>query len=371
MNNKITRNKWLIFFVYFLWNSSVAIPFSVSCGFSSIDAISKQDDFNFNQTRAFEIIQKQVDIGPRFPGSDEIEQTRLLIASELLPNRDWIISYQNFSKIWMENRNISLVNIICKPIDLDSTQPFFLLCAHYDTRLWADSDPNPQKRKQPVLGANDGASGVAMALELGRILLEDYNITNFKLVFFDGEDQGNIYGWDWILGSRFFVDSEEFLNQEISFAILFDMVAGANATFKRERNSDKYAAELVTKIWNEASVLGFSDYFINQLGRGITDDHIPILKKGIPAVDIIDEFGTRFTPWHTTFDNMTFIDEKTLQAVGWTIESIITHYSTSTEWLSNLTTFSFQSRFMLIDWVSGSILLLLGILNRKRKISRI
>lgn len=364
-------NKWILIFVCILWNSSVIAPLSVSSSFSPTDIISTQDHFDFNSTRAYEIIQKQVDIGPRHPGSDGIEKTRLLIASELLPDSEWVISYQNFSKIWMENQNISLVNIICRPIDLDSTQPYFLLLAHYDTRLWADKDPDPLKRKHPVLGANDGASGVAMVLELGRVLLEYHNITNFKLVFFDGEDQGNIYGWDWILGSRFFVNSDEFLNQEISFAILFDMVAGTNATFKREKNSDKWAAELVTKIWNVASALGFNNYFLNQSGRGIIDDHIPILEKGVPAIDIIDEFGIRYKPWHTTFDNMTFIDENTLKAVGWTSESILIEFSTSPEWLSNLSSFTFQTQFILFDWVSGTLLLMLGILNRKRKISRI
>ncbi len=364
-------NKWIILLVCILWNSSVVAPLSVSSSFPPKNIILAQDHFDFNRTRAYEIIQKQVDIGPRYPGSDGIEKTRLLIASELLPDHEWVISYQNFSKIWMENQNISLVNIICRPIDLDSTQPFFILCAHYDTRLWADKDPDSQKRKQPVLGANDGASGVAMVLELGRIMLEYYNVTNFKLVFFDGEDQGNIYGWDWILGSRFFVNSEEFLNQDISFAILLDMVAGKNATFKREKNSDIYAADLVTKIWNEASALGYNNYFLNQSGRGIIDDHIPILEKGVPAIDIIDEFGTRYKPWHTTFDNMTFIDERTLQAVGWTLESVLFRFSTSNEWFSSLTSFTFQTQLILFDWMSGTLLLILGILNRKRKISRI
>lgn len=323
--------------------------------------------FRFNNTQAYNMIQAQIDLGPRYPGSKGIEESRHLIASELLPKEDWIITYQNFSKKW-NDQNTTLVNVICKPKNQELTEPLFLLLAHYDTRLFADMDPDPTKRREPVLGANDGASGVAVAIELGRVLLKDYNLTSFNLVFFDGEDQGNVYGWDWLVGSRYYTQSQEFLNQNISFVILLDMVAGMNATFKREKQSDKYAAELVNLIWNEADKLGFANYFVNESGRTIIDDHVPFLEKGIPAIDIIDEFGVRYKPWHTTFDNMTYISKNTLKAIGQTLESVLTRtVLTSSEWLSTLSTFKFKSSVIIFDLMTGCFLLAMQIIYRKRK----
>ena len=153
----------------------------------------------FNTSRVYDLIQKQVDIGPRYPGSVGIENTRKMISSELLNYGSWNIFYQNFTKKWIEDEIITCVNIICDPINRNKDEPSFLLLAHYDSRLWANEDPDPQKRKLPVPGANDGASGVAVILELGRIFLEEYNFPNFQLVFFDAEDQGGINGWDWLI----------------------------------------------------------------------------------------------------------------------------------------------------------------------------
>ncbi|MFX1506442.1 MAG: M28 family peptidase [Promethearchaeota archaeon] len=357
-------NSWIILFII---TCSLLIVQSNICSSSSLlISDSYINTFKFNATLAYDFIQKQVDLGPRYPGSSGIDKTRHLVASEFLPTGKWIIKYQNFSKKW-NDEDICLVNIICSPKSINSTQPFFLLMAHYDTRLWANEDPDLTKRKDPVLGANDGASGVAVALELGKVLLEIYNYSNFKLVFFDGEDQGGIMGWDWLLGSRFFVESQEAKNQNLAFAILFDMVAGINATFKREKNSDRYAGELVTKIWNEANELGFSKYFVNQTGRSIKDDHIPFLENNIPAIDIIDEFGVRFKPWHTTFDNMTYIDTNTIEAVGFTLESILVQLLTSEGWISNFSIINFQTNFVVLSLLNITILLAVEVIRRQNK----
>ncbi len=368
----MNRTRWIIIFGIIVWNSSITTPLLVvSYAYSSpMYETLKKSNFKFNSSQAYDIILKQVDFGPRYPGSEGIEETRHLIASELLPTQKWRITYQNFSKKWIDNQNVTLVNIICEPFGHDSMQPSFLLLAHYDTRLWATNDPDPVKRKQPVLGANDGASGVAVVLELGRVLLEDYNITNFQLVFFDGEDQGNIWGWDWLVGSRFYVKSQEFRSQNLSFAILLDMVAGTNATFKREGYSDQYASELVTQIWNEADALGFSNYFVNQSGNRIIDDHLPLCQEKVPAIDIIDDFIKRFKPWHTSFDNLTFIDAKTVDAVGQTLESALFRLATTTGWLSNLSTINFHTPVIIFDLLTVFILLSIEIIHFKRKNSK-
>lgn len=347
-------------------------PFISSGYVYSLSKFENPNNINlkFNSTRAFDIIQRQVDLGPRYPGSEGIEKTRRLIIAELLPGRDWSILFQNFSKKWLDNQNVDLVNIICQPKDHDPTQPSFLLMSHYDTRLWANKDPDPTKHKEPVLGANDGASGVATVLELGRVLKEDYNATNFQLVFFDGEDQGGISGWNFLVGSRFYVESQEFKNENLSFAVLFDMVAGTNAIFERERHSDQCAGKLVTQIWNEADLLGFSNFFVNQSGSHVLDDHVPIIEKGIPAIDIIDDFGQRYKPWHTTFDNMTFIDIKTLEAVGYTLESVLGPLAISTEWKLSFSTFNFRTTIIISDLMGVYLLLVLKKTYHKNKNSK-
>ncbi|UCG03008.1 MAG: M28 family peptidase [Candidatus Heimdallarchaeota archaeon] len=350
------KRKYDLTILFVVTCSPLLILSNVHSSFSLSNYHSSVKTFKFNATLAYDFIQKQVDLGSRYPGSEGIEEVRHLIASELLPTQNWVIIYQNFSKKW-DDQDVILVNIICTPISPNFTQPFFLLMAHYDTRLWADKDPDLSKRKEPVLGANDGASGVAIALELGKTLFKEYNYSNFQLVFFDGEDQGQILGWDWLLGSRFYVESQEFKSQNLSFAILLDMVAGKNATFKREKYSDQYAGTLVTKIWNEADKLGFNKYFINQTGSRIIDDHLPLIENDIPAVDIIDDFVHRFKPWHTSFDNMTFIDMHTINAVGLTLESTLIQLLTSEGWLTNLTTINYQTNFLILNTLNFFILL--------------
>ncbi len=303
----------------------------------------------FNATSAYETIAKQVQVGPRIPGSTGIEKTRVLLEQSYNNNNDWLIEYQNFTKLWIDDENITLVNVIYTPVTLDESLPYFLLLAHYDTRLWANEDPNPALRKNPVPGANDGASGVAIILELGKILVVNHNISNFKIILFDGEDQGNILnGWSWLEGSRFFVDSELFELEKISYAILLDMVGGKNAIFKREGYSDQYAQSLVSQIWNMANNLGYQHFFLNKSWTRIIDDHLPFLEKGVPAVDIIDDFSNNYYAWHTTSDNLSQISTETLNAVGETLETFIISVHGTGQSSLTFSSFTFQTPTPLI-----------------------
>jgi hypothetical protein len=296
----------------------------------------------FNATKAYKLIKEQVEFGPRIPGSEAIEKTRIMLENEVLAKGLWEVEYQNFSKLWIDDQNISLVNIIYTPNTFNSNQPYFILLAHYDSRLWADNDPDQDMHRKPVLGANDGASGVAVAIELGNVLNTHHNISNFKILLVDAEDQGNIpnsNGWDWLLGSRHFVSSKLFQKDAVSFLILFDMVGGNNAIFKREGYSDTYAHFLVSKIWRKADELGYNQYFVNKTWNKIVDDHIPFLEQGIPAVDIIDDFIYNYKAWHTTNDTLDQISIETLEAVGKTVELAIIDNNLA----SSLTSFSFQT----------------------------
>jgi Zn-dependent M28 family amino/carboxypeptidase len=189
-----------------------------------------------------------------------------------------------------------------------------ILGAHYDSRLVADQDTDPQMRQQAVTGANDGASGVAVLLELARVLPEEAAQTTW-LVFFDAEDQGNISGWDWILGSRLFAESLEQLPEAV---VIVDMVGDANLQLPREGNSDEAVA---SEIWAAAAELGYVDIFRDEIKYHMLDDHIPFIERGIPAVDIID---FDYPYWHTAEDTLDKVSAESLQVVGDTLLSWLT-----------------------------------------------
>jgi Zn-dependent M28 family amino/carboxypeptidase len=191
-----------------------------------------------------------------------------------------------------------------------------LLGAHYDTRLIADRDPDPALRDKPGPGADDGASGVAILLELARTLPQDS--PSVQLVFFDVEDNGDIPGWDWILGSRAFAEN---LRVKPEVMILVDMVGDTALTLPMEQNSD---AQLTRSIWDKARSLGYGGIFLSQPGLRILDDHVPFIEKGIPSVDIID---INYPYWHTSQDTADHVSPRSLQAVGATLLAWIRGYS--------------------------------------------
>ena len=196
--------------------------------------------------------------------------------------------------------------------------PQIILGAHYDTRMFADNDPDPAKRLDPVPGANDGASGVAVLLELARVLPKDS--VPVWLVFFDAEDNGRIEGWDWILGSQAFVDEMDFRPQAV---VVVDMIGDADQNIYIERNSNPV---LVKEIWDVASGLGYEQSFIPEAKYSMFDDHTPFLQAGIPAVDIID---FDYPYWHTTEDTADKVSAESLEVVGSTLQEWVAHRSKS------------------------------------------
>jgi Zn-dependent M28 family amino/carboxypeptidase len=190
-----------------------------------------------------------------------------------------------------------------------SGSPEFLLGAHYDSRMRADRDLDPSRRSQPVPGANDGASGVAVLLELARVLPEEL-AQRAWIVFFDGEDNGDLPGWDWILGSRAFVAETKIAPQVV---IILDMVGDADLNIYIERASDPGR---VAAIWASASALGYSQEFLPLPKYQMIDDHLPFVKRGIPSVLIID---FDYPYWHTTADTADKVSPESLQIVGRTL----------------------------------------------------
>ncbi|MGW8250907.1 MAG: M28 family peptidase, partial [Anaerolineales bacterium] len=180
-----------------------------------------------------------------------------------------------------------------------------------DTRFYADHDPDPALRKEPVPGANDGASGVAVLLEMARTLPENTPGETW-LVFFDAEDNGNIPAWDWIMGSSAFVAQLQGMPQA---AIILDMIGDADLNIYYERNSNPAIA---AEIWRQASELGYAEQFIPTPKYSMLDDHSPFLAAGIPAVDIID---FDYPYWHTIADTPDKVSAASLKAVGDTVSA--------------------------------------------------
>lgn len=212
-----------------------------------------------------------------------------------------------------------------------------LLCAHWDSRPWADNDPDEANWHEPVLAANDGASGVAVMLEIARLLgLQDSLAIGVDFICFDAEDWGTPQwaeaadnGDYWALGAQYWSASPHKDNYKARFGILLDMVGGQGAQFYQEGISKQFAQNVVDKVWAAARAIGYGSFFPKTTGGSITDDHVPVNeKRGIPTVDIIAYYPdceqSSFGPtWHTVDDDMRHIDKNTLQAVGQTVIQVL------------------------------------------------
>ena len=254
---------------------------------------------SFDSQRAFQDLAYQVNLGPRIPGSSAHAQTVNWIVNQL--NKDGWDAKIVDSQI----NGLTAHNILASR----GSGPIILLGAHYDTRRYADQDPDVSKRKDPVPGANDGASGVAVLLELARSLPSKMN-SQIWLVFFDLEDQGGIDGRDFIEGSSAFAAQ---MTERPAKAVIIDMIGDANLDIYYEESSSKTESQ---SIWKTAASLGFNQSFVPQYKYNMIDDHTPFLKLGIPSVDLID---FDYPSWHTTSDNLTGVSEKSLKMVGETL----------------------------------------------------
>ena len=251
--------------------------------------------FQFIGKNAYTHVEKQLQFGHRIPGTIASEKASLYI-SDVMKESYWHVEFQDFI-----HDGVAIRNIIAKN---DSLNPKIILGTHYDTRKFSDQESEDKKKNLPVPGANDGASGTSVLLELGRIIPPDMSIW---LVFFDAEDQGNINGWDWSVGSRYFVNHLEFLPKSV---VIIDMIGDKDLKIFREKNSDEVISN---QIWTIAEELGNDKVFIDQEKYAMIDDHLPFIEKGIPASLIID---FDYPYWHTIEDTLDKISPESLQSVG-------------------------------------------------------
>lgn len=347
------------------WKSIVVVIIVVAslCGSScnnmkrsSIDgdtlALKEPTGPEFNADSAYFFCAQQCHFGPRIMNSEAHDKCEQWIISKF-QQYGCEVQTQKADLKGYDGTVLHATNIIARYNPEATTR--ILICAHWDSRPWADNDPDEKNHHTPVMAANDGASGVAVMIELARLLNQGQALVadstaadtaavknpmalrsdlGVDFICFDAEDWGtpqwenDVAGDTWALGAQYFADNLP-KGYEARYGILLDMVGGEGAQFYKEYMSNEFAPAIVNKVWAAAKSAGYGSFFPNTIGGGVTDDHIPLNKKAnIPTIDIIPYYPncqqSSFGPtWHTINDTMNHIDKNTLKAVGQTLIQVL------------------------------------------------
>lgn len=310
--------------------SLISISLLSACGAAGAKASAADSETNtaaatpvaiFDADSAYGYVARQVEFGPRVPNTEPHRKAAVWLADELRRHGAEVALHEASLKAF-DGTNLNAVNILGQ--FNPSAQQRILLVAHWDCRPWADQDIDKEKHTQPVDGANDGASGVGVLLEIARHLGKSTLNQGVDILFVDAEDWGSDGDEDsWALGAKHFVDNYISDSYRPTEVIVLDMVGGNGARFPREYFSQQAAPALLDKIYSVAAASGYGDIFVNEAGGAVTDDHLKFIEGGIPAVDIIDYRNGFHPAWHTSGDNMEVIDSNTLKAVGQTMLNLL------------------------------------------------
>ncbi len=276
---------------------------------------------DFNADSAYAFTKAQVDFGPRVPGTPEHAKCAEWIVAKMKSYVDTVVVQEAPTTIM--GKMVTMKNIFAsyKPENTNR----ILLVAHWDTRYIADRDLDTTFRGKPIDGANDGASGVAILLEIARVISEKDPNIGVDFLFVDAEDQGLSGGAEtsWCLGSQYWAQTvKPEYAKTVHYGILLDMVGGKGAVFPREGTSVRYASNVVEKVWSAAHNLGYKSLFVNSVTAETIDDNRFIIQhSGIPCIDIVhydpaDNGGDYGPTHHRHTDNMDNIDVTILDAVG-------------------------------------------------------
>lgn len=327
---KIVHFVWIGLLLFGLVIVTSPVQFSTS---HAQDGTSPTEPPYFDGEQAYRYAENLLDLGgPHITGSNEIMAVGNAIISELEAN-GWEVTVQEFIHT-AQGVDYPVRNIVA----MRGEGPITMLASHYDSRMLADEEPDPNDWVLGVPGANDGISSTAVVLEFSRIINEYYDPNGqMWLVFFDAEDNGRIPGWDWIIGSRYMAENLEadfgVTPDDFNLMILFDLVgekdlddyeaddpAAINAgqqEFPIEGYSAESALEHVEAIWSLAAEMGYADTFLQYQRGPITDDHVPFVERGIPSVDIID---LNYPFWHTLEDTLDKISPQSLARSATVVE---------------------------------------------------
>ncbi len=274
---------------------------------------------DFNAQRAFDDIVRQVEFGPRVPGSEGHRRTRAYLVETLQRYADQVGEQPfTYTDRHDSTRTLEAANIIASFNPASTVNKRVMLAAHWDTRPRADRDPDSLNQQLPVPGANDGASGVAVLLEMARLLRADPPAIGVDIILFDLEDMGDDEEVDsaavknpFAIGSEYF--AENYAHYRPSYGILLDMVCDKNLRIPKEANSLASARPIVEKVWQAADRVGASA-FVDEQGQAVMDDHIAFLKRGIRVIDLIHTPFPSY--WHTVADTPEQCSVESLQQVG-------------------------------------------------------
>ncbi len=280
----------------------------------------------FNADSAYAYIEQQCAFGPRVPNTREHAQCADWLTAQLRRFGCTVQVQEADVKAW-DGSVFHIKNIIASSQPAAKTR--LLITSHWDSRPMADKDGDATKRNQPVLAANDGASGVGVALEIARIVQAKAPAVGVDFILWDAEDYGNYDIEDsWCLGSQYWSKHKHDPSYYPRYGINLDMVGAKDAVFFFEGHSMRQARGYTQQLWNTAALLGHGKYFQSLVeDHGVIDDHYFVMKNtGIPMVEIIDrnpQTGAFFPHWHTSTDDMASIDKATLKAVGQTLVEVI------------------------------------------------
>ncbi|MEO6527658.1 MAG: M28 family peptidase [Gemmatimonadaceae bacterium] len=297
----------------------VALPVLGAC-----DRLPSRPKTAFNADSAMSYTRQQLAFGPRVPGTPGALTAGDWIVARMKQRADTVIE-QRWTHRTVDGKDLPMRNILArfKP----GAPQRVLYLTHWDTRPFADADPMIGNRMTPIAGANDGAAGVGLFLALGDALAKTPPNIGVDLLFVDGEDYGKSFDapyTDVLIGSQYFAEHLPSADYRPVFGILWDMIADANLNILQEGNSVRQAPEVVSRVWQTAADLGYDRWFIPRAGQDITDDHVPLLSKGLRVIDVIDiDYGPPAADGsaspnyhHTLQDTIDKISTKSFQIVG-------------------------------------------------------
>lgn len=325
-----------LFSILTLWGSLALVA---ACGTTRKQSVAEEAAVNvaFNADSAYAFCAAQCAFGPRTMNSEAHDKCGEWIAAQFR-RYGCAVELQQADLRGYDGTVLKSTNIIASMPRRGADSTRIMVCAHWDSRPWADNDPDSANWHKPVMAANDGASGVAVMLELARLLQHNDSLpVALDFVCFDAEDWG-VPSWSdaaddgnsWALGAQHWAKTYATSgNNRYRYAILVDMVGGQGARFYHEGFSLQHAKRLVDRLWSAASAAGYSSFFPMEQGGYVTDDHVPVNEVArIPCVDVINYYPdcqqSSFGPtWHTVSDDMQHIDRNTLKAVGQTLLQLL------------------------------------------------
>lgn len=328
---KYLKYNWLILLLVIVFASCDNVEESTTDGEETISTPKKAIKVPaFNADNAYDMVAKQVAFGPRVPNSEGHKATAKFLV-ETFKATGAKVYEQDFVATTYYGKKLQSKNIIAAFNPGNSKR--MLLCAHWDTRHIADQDDEANRTEEPILGADDGGSGVGILLEIARVLGQDTSLNiGVDIVLFDSEDHGAPAGQgtaeDWCLGSQYWSRSPHVSGYRAQMGILLDMVGSKSPRFTKEGTSMQYAPTIMNKVWDLASSMGYGSFFDPTLTSRLTDDHVAVNTiAGIPTIDIINrDLGTQSNfgaHWHTHDDNMDIIGKGTLKAVGEVVLNVV------------------------------------------------